>query len=359
MGGGVTRTLFFLTDDLADARWVTVDEHAVLARGRGVPVADAVVAVAPADAVTLHWAALPARSTAQAAAAARIVVTEASAASDLHVAVGPEEAGERPVAVVDPAAMAGWLASLARAGIDPVAMVPAPMLVPVPDQGFVRAELGGQGVVRGRGAGFADEARLTELVTGGVAPVTLGADALEAAMVAGAAAPPLDLRQGPFARRRRRGIDWRAVRRAAILVGAILLVTLAIDLVRIGKYGFAADALEARADQVAASGLRRGDTVVDADRQLAERLGRVRGPGLGFAGTVAAAFAGVRRVPGAEVTAFDFQPSGDLRLSVATAREVEATDLKRAIEAQGFRVDAGTFQSAGGRVTGEMTVRAP
>jgi len=363
MGGGVTRTLFFLADDLADARWVTVDDHAVLARGRGVPVADAVVAVAPADAVTLHWAALPARSTAQASAAARIVVADASAATELHVAVGPEAEGERAVAVVDPAAMTGWLAGLARVGIDPVAVVPAPLLVPAPDQGFVRAELGGPtggwGVVRGKGAGFADEARLTELVTGGDAPVTLSADAVEAALVAGAGAPPLDLRQGPFARRRRRGIDWRAVRRAAVLVGTILLVTLAIDLVRIAKYGFAADALEARADQVAASGLRRGDSVVDADRQLAERLGQVRGPGLGFAGTVAAAFAGVRRVPGAEVTALDFQPSGDLRLSVATGREVEATDLKRAIEAQGFRVDAGTFQSAGGRVTGEMTVRAP
>lgn len=357
----MTRTFLFLADDPADARWTAVDDAAVVGQGRGLPDAGAVIAVAPADRVTLHWAKLPARSTAQATAAARIVVAEASAApgTELHVAVGPEADGERPIAVVDQAAMTHWLATLARAGIDPVALVPAPLLVSAPDDGFVRAELGGRAVVRGRGTGFADEPLLTELITGGRAPATLDAARIEADLVEAAARLPLDLRQGPFARRRRRGIDWPLVRRSAALAGGILLLTLTIDLVRIAKYSFAADALETRAEQVAVGGLRRGETVVDPSRQLAERLGQVRGPGLGFAATVAAVFQGVQRVPGAEVTAYDFQPTGDLRLSVATAREAEATDLKRAIEAQGFRVDAGTFQSAGGRVAGEMTVRLP
>jgi general secretion pathway protein L len=136
-------------------------------------------------------------------------------------------------------------------------------------------------------------------------------------------------------------------------------VTLAIDLVRIAKYSFAADALEARAATLAATGLPRGATIVDADRQLVERLAEVRGPGLGFAGTVAAVFGAVRSIPGAEITALDFQPSGALKLSVATARENEPTELKRAIEAAGFRVQAGTFQSANGRVAGELTVTVP
>jgi general secretion pathway protein L len=33
-----------------------------------------------------------------------------------------------------------------------------------------------------------------------------------------------------------------------------------------------------------------------------------------------------------------------------------ATDLKRALERAGFRVQASVFQSAAGRVTGELTV---
>jgi len=369
MGGTVSRTLLFLPDSGAgeewEPRWIALGEDGVTGRGRGLPDAEGVVAVPPASAVTLHWAPLPARSAAQAAAAARIVVAEASAAAvtDLHVAVGEPQGsaaeGERPIAVVGHAAMVDWLARLSRVGIDPVAIVPAPLLVAAPDDGFVRAELAGDGVVRGAATGFADEARLTDLITGGMAPRALDRGEVEAGLAALATAPLIDLRQGRYARRRRRGIDWPVVRRSVGLALMVLLATLGIDLVRIARYSLAADALDARTETAARQGLRRGDTVVDVERQLGERLGELRGPGLGFSGTAAAVFAAVRRVPGAELTAIDFQPTGDLRIGVAAAREADPTDLKRAIEGAGFRVDAGTFQSAGGRVTGEMTVRAP
>ena len=355
-------TLLFLPGPDAPYRWLRVDERRVLAEGEGIPPPndDPVVAVPPADAVTLHWAALPDRSLAQATAAARILVAEASAtpASELHVAVG-DGAGERPIAVVAADAMRGWLSALASAGIDPDAVAPAPLLLPAPETGFVRAELASGGVVRGPASGFADEARLTELVTGGEAPRTLGRAALDAALVAAAAAPALDLRQGPFARRRRIGIDWALIRRLALLGAVIVLVTLGISLVRIAKYSFAADALELQAGQLAATGLPRGETITDADRQLAERLGAVRGPGLGFTAMAASVFAAVRQVPGTEVSGLEFTPTGDLRLTVAAARESLPTDLKRAIERAGFNVSAGVFTSANGRVTGEMTVRAP
>ena len=106
-------------------------------------------------------------------------------------------------------------------------------------------------------------------------------------------------------------------------------------------------------------GLPRGETVTDVDRQLAERLSAVRGPGLGFSRTVAAVYAAVRATPGTELTSLDFQSNGALRIGVGAARESLPTDLKRALEAAGFTVTAGTFQSANGRVTGEMTVTRP
>ena len=102
--------------------------------GEGLPEGDAgaVIAVAPADAVTLHWADIPARSAAQAAAAARILVSDASASpiERLHVAVGAAEAGggetdprERPIGVVAAERMRAWLDALAGIGIDPSAVV--------------------------------------------------------------------------------------------------------------------------------------------------------------------------------------------------------------------------------------------
>jgi general secretion pathway protein L len=336
-------TLLFLPTGETGYRWMRIADARVVEEGEGIPDAidDETIAVAPADAVTLHWAELPSRSVAQATAAARILASEASASplAELHVAVGDEGASDRPIGVVGAATMRDWLRMLADAGVDPVAVIPAPMLLPRPEEGYARAELAGSGVVRGTSSGFADEARLTELVTGGTAPTTIDRDTLEAAIVAVAASPTLDLRQGPFARRRRFAIDWGLIRRLALLSLTILAVTLAISLVRIAKYSFGADAL-----------------VVDAARQLDERLSRVRGPGLGFTNTTAAVFAAVRATPGTEVTGLDFQANGDLRLSVAVEREALATDLKRALEAAGFTVRAGVFQAAAGRVTGELTV---
>ena len=361
MGRGPVTTLLFLSGPEAPPRWLHVEGGAVRAQGEGVPPADTgpVIAVAPADAVTLHWAALPDRSLAQATAAARLVVADASAGGGLHVAVGDDGGAERPIAVVAADAMAGWLEALAGEGVDPAAIVPAPLLLPRPETGWVRAELPGGGVVRGSTSAWADEARLTALVTGGEEPRALTRDEVDAGLVAATQAPVLDLRQGPFARRRRRGIDGALVRRLALLAAAVLLVSLLIDLTRIAKYSFAADALERQAGLLAATGLPRGETVTDADRQLAERLGAVRGPGLGFTGMAAAVFGAVRATPGTEVTALDFGPTGDLRLSVAAARESLPTDLKRAIERAGFTVTAGVFTAANGRVTGDMTVAAP
>ena len=103
-------TLLFLPpDESLPWRWWRVEGDAIT-EGEGVPIAPGeeaaanVIAVAPADAVTLHWAALPARSTAQAVAAARVVVSDATAepAHDLHVAVGAEHDGDRAIAVVAP-----------------------------------------------------------------------------------------------------------------------------------------------------------------------------------------------------------------------------------------------------------------
>ncbi|KTT73629.1 type II secretion system protein GspL [Sphingomonas endophytica] len=357
-------TLLFLpTDDSQPWRWWRIRDDAFEREGEGLPDltdADRVVAVAPADAVTLHWAALPARSAAQAVAAARVVVSDATAepAHDLHVAVGQERDGERVIAVVAPARMAGWLAALAQRGIDPAALVPAPLLLPEPEEGYWRGDLPGQKVVRGRTTGWADEPVLTDLVTRGEAPRALDADALRTAAVAAIAEPALDLRQGAFARRRRRAaIDWGLMRRLAVLAGLILLATLAIDVVRIMRYSFGADAIEQRAATIARQGLPRGTGDGDATRMLAERVAQLRGPGQGFTRTAAAVYAIVEAVPETEVTALQFEPNGALRVSLSLAGEAQANTVKSRLAAAGFAVESSVFQQSAGRLTGDMTVR--
>lgn len=351
-------------DDVLDGETGSEGEGAN--EGEGLPElvdCEAVIAVAPADAVTLHWADLPARSPAQALAAARVVVSDATAepAHDLHVAVGGERdgaGGERAIAVVAPARMAGWLAALAQRGIDPATIVPAPLLLPEPAEGYVRADVAGQRVVRGRTTGWADEDRLTDLITAGDTPVALDRAAMRAAASAAVASPAINLRQGAFARRRRRStIDWTLVRRLAVLAGLILLATLAIDLVRIARYSFGADTLEQRAATVARQGLPRGTGDGDATRMLGERLSQLRGPGQGFTRTAATVYAIVQAIPASEVTALQFEPNGTLRVSLSLAGEAQANTIKSRLAEAGFTVEASVFQQANGRLTGDMTVR--
>lgn len=359
-----TATLLFLPpDDSQPWRWWRIRDDALDGEGEGLPQVgadDRVVAVAPADAVTLHWASLPARSPAQAQAAARIVVSDATAepSHDLHVAVGREREGERAIAVVAPARMAAWLTALAQRGVDPAAMVPAPLLLPEPEDGYVRGDLAGQAVVRGRTTGWADEPVLTELVTRGEAPRAIDRDTVRTAAIGALAEPMVDLRQGAFARRRRRtAIDWMLVRRLAVLVGLILLATLAIDVVRIMRYSFGADAIEQRAATIARQALPRGTGEGDATRMLGERLSALRGPGQGFTRTAAAVYAVVEAVPESEVTALQFEPNGSLRVSLSLAGEAQANIVKSRLAAAGFSVESSVFQQSAGRLTGDMTVR--
>lgn len=361
-----TIVLFPPTIEDEPYRWLRIADDAVVARGEGMPApppVDAepprVVSVAPAEAVALHWAELPDRSLAQAIAAARIAVNEATAAplADLHVAVGREDAAEeRPIGVVGIDQMRAWLGALAAEGIDPDAVIPAPMLLPRPDQGYVRADLAGHGVVRGVTSGFADEARLTELVTGDNPPETLDRDAVEAAIVVAAAAPALDLRQGPFAKRRRRAIDWALIRRLGWLLLAIVIVTLLINIFRIIRTEIAAEGIEARTAMIAQQGLPAGTTITDPERQLAARLAGMRGGGLGFSRTAGAVFGAVQAVPGTEITALNFAENGALKVTVTAQNEAQANDLKNRIESLGFTVDASTFTASAGQVSGDLTV---
>jgi general secretion pathway protein L len=336
----------------------------IVTRAEGLPDSDqlsdtVVVAIAPADAVALHWADLPDRSLAQAIGAARLLVAEASIAplGDLHVAVG-EEAGltERPIGVVSAARMVQWLATLHEAGFEPVSIIPAPMLLPRPEEGYFIGDLGDGRVVRGVSSGFADEDGLTALITGDAPVELLDRDALEAAIVAALADPPLDLRQGPFALRKRAAIDWPLVRRLAWLIVVIMSVTLLITLVQIVQYNLSADSLEAKADALARQGLGRGETVNDAGRQLSGRLARLRGAGAGFSQTAASVSAAVAAVPGVEITGLSFDPAGKLRVNLAAASQGQIVDVQTRLAAARFDAEPSTFTGTAGRLTGVLTV---
>lgn len=366
--------LIFLDPHNEIEGWLHVAGGSVVARGTGLeglpPLADAatgnaarVAAIVPGEAVAVHWLEVPAGlAPAQAAAAARLIAADVSAQpiGDMHVAVGPEVEGSplRAVAMVPAIAMAGWLGKLQAQALDPDVVMPEPLLLAPPREGYVRHERGGLPVYRGQTDAFAVEPELAELIVAEAPVEAVDAEAFEGGLAEAVAYPAVNLRQGAFAKRRRWKIEWPLVRRLAMLALALLVVTLAIQVAAIFRYTLEADALELEANRVAATALRRSGPVTDGPRQLERRLSELRGSGPGYSTLAAAVFAAVRGTPNVELTALSFDQSGALRATVQADSPATISMLQQRIEAAGFTVVADAIRSGGGRPTTDLTVRA-
>ena len=322
-----------------------------------------VAAIVPGEAVSVHWLEVPAGlAPAQAIAAARLMAGDVSVqpVHDMHVAVGPEVEGEsaRAVALVPAITMAGWLGRLQAEGLDPDLVLAEPLLLPRPEEGWVRYDRGGIPLFRGRSDAFSVEPELAELIVGDAKLETLGRAHFESSLSAQIANPAVNLRQGAFAKRRRWKIEWPLIRRMVMLGAAILLVTLAIQIVSILRYTYAADALELEASRVAGQTLRRSAPLGNAPALMEQRLTELRGSGAGYSGVASLLFDAIRATPNAELTAMVFAPDGSLRATVQADSPATLTGLQARMQSTGLSVDAGPLRTGGGRPTAELTVRA-
>ena len=322
-----------------------------------------VVAMVPGETVSVHWLEVPGDlAPAQAAAAARLIASEVSAQPlvDMHVAVGPEAEGGavRAVALVPALTMAGWVGKLQAHGLDPDLVLPAPLLLPAPESGFVRHARGGDmPLYRGPNDAFSIEPELAAIVTRGAPVADLDVDGFEAGLGQAIAAPPVNLRQGAFAKRTRWKIEWPVVRRLASMGAALLLLTLAIQFAAILRYTYAADALEAEVNAVASRAL--GDrSVSDGAAALERRVTELGGAGAGYSALASALFAAVRATPNVEMSAINFDRDGSLRATVQGDSPAAISSLQQAIQQAGFAAEPGAFRTTGGRPATELTVRA-
>lgn len=352
-----TLILFIRPEDRLHSWWVVRDGRMAERGDADTPLPDAlpsrVVAIAPAGAMTVHAAELGSLATQQARTAARLLVAETSLVpvETQHVAVGESDGPDRSVAVIGNGRVSAWLESLQARGIDPDALLPAPMLLPRPEQGFTRAVIGDETVLRGRTAAFADEPGLTKLLVGEAPIADVDPEPL---IIAALDSPELDLRQGAFAKRRRFRIDWALTKRLAGLGAAVAAATLLIAIVQIVRYGFGADALDAEAQAVARSAVpdAGGNAVSALDARLAAR----RGAGLGFTTTTGALLRAVQGVPNVELASLSFESDGLLRATVLAPGAAEAEALRARLRSSGLAVEATPFAAENGRIRGEFRI---
>jgi len=331
---------------LAAGRWLLVEGGLVVARGEDgaePPHAARTVLAVPGEEVSLHWLDLDAGlPVAQASAAARLMLADASAEplAAMHVAVGRQERGRTVAAVVPMARMTEWLGAAAAVGIDPDAIVPAALLLPAPETGFLRCDRGERADYRGPAAAFTLEPDLADAIVGDAPVELLDEGRSEEAWAAQAAAPPLNLRQGPFARRRQWRLERPRLRRIAFFAVALAFLTLAVQIATILAYTFSADRLQDRADALAAQS---GPAGADS--------------GPGFGGAAAILFATIEATPNAELAGLDYRSDGTLTVTVTADSPATLSALQGRLEAGGFTVAPGESRTSGGRLSGQLTLR--
>jgi general secretion pathway protein L len=335
--------------------WLQIADGKIVGHGDDFRGPDVVVtAIVPAAGVTYRNASFGGLSPAQALAAARLDAEDVSLGSDRHVAVAG--AGDYYV-VTGKEAMQAWMLMLAERGLQAIALVPSPSLLPVPVSGFVRAELPHETVLRSASTALAEDGVISLLVVGDQPVANLGQADFEDALVAAVEHPPINLLQGDFAIR----ANWDAApgywRRMAVFAALLVGLTLAIPLAQWTRLSMATAALDRQSATIAAKALGEASGSDDAIERLQDELVDQRGGGAGFLATQAALTKAIESIPGVELSSQSFDPDGTMRAMVRAAGQAEIDALRLAVEKREFSVTEGTPTATQGRAEVEFQMR--
>ncbi|HKY80525.1 MAG TPA: type II secretion system protein GspL [Sphingobium sp.] len=368
----VREGLIVILSEQGEPLWMRIVEDAVVQSGAGsnwlaacgltaLPDDALVMLVPPAPLVTLHWIAHPDLPPRQARAAARLSAIAAGIvpADQLFAAADENDDPARPhiVAVAARSDMQHWLLWAQHHGLDPDLIVPAALLIPAPMEGFNRATVGNDPVLRGRDVALAADLALPELL-GDAAIHHVPAERVAAVAVAALAAPPVDLRQGDFAKRVRRTLDGRQLTRIMLWSGLILLASLLIALVGITRQHVAASSLDAESLALARQVLPSARDVVQAEAEMDRQLA-ARGAGAyAFTAPVAGLLGAMQDAPGVSLTALSRDPDGMIRATLAAAKADEINGVLLALQGAGFTITATSSQAPSGQTLADITVRA-
>lgn len=318
-----------------------------------------VMLVLPPHVTTLHWIACPGMTARQGAAAARHMALEASIGDGdgLHAVVAANDDPEAPhvVAVTSQSAMTHWMSWCQEHGIGQASFVPSALLLPAPEDGFVRAPVGATEVVRGSDTAFESNDAAASLIVGSAAVTSLSAESIDSAMLLALDEPPLDLRQGSFARRSPAMIDRARLIRIAVMVGFMLLAMLLVSLITILRLNTEASRLDS---QTVALAQTVDPSVTDpsaAQARIAGLLAAHGGRG-GFTGMMAGLMTAMQVNPNVVITNVNQGADGSLRIQLAANKAEEINDVLIAIQEAGWRISANAVQQRGARLTADITV---
>ncbi|NCP11037.1 MAG: hypothetical protein GW859_03605 [Sphingomonadales bacterium] len=371
----MTATLVLALPAVPDARdaatcWWSIVDGAIVARGADAAwrdhVADdraatPVVALAPAAATRIAFTRIADLPPRQAAGIARLQALEGALGerATLHAVASRPDAADEPIvtAVVANATMLEWLDWLDAMGVDARAIVPAALLLPL-GADWRAARIGGESVIGRSGIVFPNEPALVSALVGQDDVTELATDTIDAALVAAVVAPPLDLRAGVFARRRRWFVDRARIRELAMLLAFVPLIALMIALAKLWQLDASANRLDADAVARASATLGKPVTLATAEAELDLRASRIAGAGGRLATPLAALYQQMQVETTISATTLGWRGDGTLAATLAAPRVDEINRLLLGLQRDGYTVTAVPRQGSDGRSIAELTIRA-
>ncbi|MCB2013559.1 MAG: type II secretion system protein GspL [Sphingobium sp.] len=315
-----------------------------------------VMLVVPSSSVTMRRVDLPADMTpAQARTVAARMAREASIEDSDGLHTVPARDGGH-VAVAARSDVAHYIAWAREQGVDPDVMLPAWALIAEPEVGFVRAQLNGEDIIRGKDiAASATEPWMGPL-TADEQVHALNADDVDHMVLSAFAAPPINLRAGEFAKPRKSGVDASYLKRLAMWAAFIALATLLISLALIAKYHWSASRLDAKTVEAARSVLPAANDAKLAEEELDRMLSQRGAGGFGFTGPAAGLMTAMQGAPGVSLTTLSRGDDGLVHATLASARADDINKVLLDIQAADYTITATSSADPGGRVIAQITV---
>lgn len=322
------------------------------------------VLVVPGAEVSARWLHLPTRNLAQAQAAARLHLADQFALTDedLHLAIGPlEEDGHRLVVVVARRLLQAWIAAAGLHGVVPDVVVPDHLMLPAPaGEALGGAAFGEMVAVRGRRLAMTLEPDLVAVVLKGRDIVMLDPpDAIEEALAAAAATPAVNLLQDEFDPARESRLDWRNLKRAAVLAALLLFSFPILFGAQVLRDHLAATSLERRAAREAAAVLPTGAVLSDPAGQTHARLVELQlAAGGGPTALVASLFSALETIDAAQLESLVLAPDGSVRARISYGQISDVELLRAALREAGIAARDEATQQEGTRVISDVILGA-
>lgn len=351
--------------------WLRVVDGSIVQKGQGanwlaacglteLPSGAVVMLVPPAAMVTLHWFEYPDLAPRQARAAARLTALGSGIvpSDQLFAAADENDDPTRPhlIAVAARSDMQQWLLWAQHHGLSPDIIVPAALLLPEPEEGFNQGLIAGEWVLRGKDIALSVDISSHLL---GDAPIRdVAPDQVNALAIEALERPPLDMRQGDFAKRVSRSIDKGALARMLIWSGQIFLISLLIALVGVVRQHAAASSVNEESLMLARGVVPNASDLVQAEAEIDRQLA-ARGAGAyRFTAPVSGLLSAMQDAPGVALTSLSRDPDGMIRATLAAAKADEINAVLIALQASGFIITATPSQDPGGRTLADITVRS-